>query len=207
MGETFTDPNLRRAAWTGCALSAFQQLSGINAIIFYSSKLFEDTSLGANQATALIMTVNCLAVVGAVPQVNFLGRKTLMFVWYLLCSIFLFIMGFSVIKSASTIELIMCLGFVASFEFGPGPITWMYMSEIMNDQGVSMATVINWGLVLIVGSTTTIMANNLGGYMFILFGVFSTCATLFTFFCMKETKGLSEAEVARLYRADRDMLD
>lgn len=39
--DTFCDPNIRMAAWVGCALSIFQQLSGINAIMFYSSKIFQ----------------------------------------------------------------------------------------------------------------------------------------------------------------------
>lgn len=41
--DTFCDPNIRMAAWVGCALSIFQQLSGINAIMFYSSKIFQQT--------------------------------------------------------------------------------------------------------------------------------------------------------------------
>lgn len=41
MYDSFFDPQIRRAAWIGCAISCFQQLSGINAIIFYSSAIFD----------------------------------------------------------------------------------------------------------------------------------------------------------------------
>lgn len=53
-GDTFCNPVIRRAAWVGCTLSVIQQLTGINAIMFYSSAIFANTPLGANQASALI---------------------------------------------------------------------------------------------------------------------------------------------------------
>lgn len=46
--DTFCNPAIRRAAWVGCSLSVIQQLTGINAIMFYSSSIFAGTGLGAN---------------------------------------------------------------------------------------------------------------------------------------------------------------
>ena len=97
----------------------------------------------------------------------------------------------------------MCLGFVVCFEFGPGPVVWMYMSEIMNDTGVSMGVFINWFLTLLVGLGSPSLSILLGGgNIFILFGGFQLVAAIFIFFFMKETKGLSEAKVQALYRND-----
>jgi len=48
MKATFLDPSIRKSAYVACTISAFQQLCGINAIIFYANTVFSDTSLGAN---------------------------------------------------------------------------------------------------------------------------------------------------------------
>jgi hypothetical protein len=64
----------------------------------------------------------------------------------------------------------MCCMFVTFFEFGPGPIVWVYMSEIMNDKGVSIGTVINLTLTLVIGIVSPIMINSVGGWAFIIFG-------------------------------------
>lgn len=94
----------------------------------------------------------------------------------------------------------MTLLFVMAFEFGPGPIVWLYMSEVMNDKGVSMGTLLNWTLTLIVGSVTPTLFNAIGsGGTFIMFGVFSGIATIFVLLFMKETKGLTEEQVKKLY--------
>jgi len=97
--------------------------------------------------------------------------------------------------------LIMTMLFVASFEFGPGPITWLYNGEILEENAISVAVFLNWLFVMIVGLLTPSLMNSwLGsGATFIMFGVFNMLAVLFLFFFMKETKGLSDAEVRRLY--------
>jgi len=89
------------------------------------------------------------------------------------------------------ISLVMCCGFIATFEMGPGPVTWLYMPEIANSQAISMATGINWTLTCIVGLITPVMVNGIDGWAFIIFGVCSGIAGVFCVLVMKETKGLS----------------
>jgi len=87
----------------------------------------------------------------------------------------------------------MTMLFVCAFEFAPGPIVWLYMGEILNDKGISVAVFLNWTFTLIVGLfTPTIMKSMGNGPTFIMFGCFNICAALFIFFFMKETKGLSD---------------
>jgi hypothetical protein len=178
LSQTFCDPVTRRAAWVGCALSAFQQLSGINMIIFFSSQIFSggggsSEGLSPNQATALVMGVNFLATVVASGFLNIFGRKTLNLSMTAACTVFLIGEGVAADESINTLQLVMCLGFVVCFEFGPGPVVWMYMSEIMNDTGVSMGVFINWFLTLLVGLGSPSLSNLLGGgNIFILFGGF-----------------------------------
>jgi len=208
--DTFCDPNIRRAAWVGCALSIFQQLSGINAIIFYSSTIFASTgsTLAPNTQTALVMAVNCAAVVGSSFMLNFAGRKSLMFLWTAMCGVFLFVQGAATISGWGTIELVMTMAFVAAFEFAPGPIVWLYMGEILNDKGISVAVFLNWLFTLVIGLITPFLLKPsvLGGGTFIMFGVFNILSCIFIALFMKETKGLSDEQVKYLYRKDRDVI-
>ncbi len=100
--ETFCDPTIRRAAWMGCFLASFQQLTGINAFMFYSSTIFSsgDGSTGgipANQSTALIGAVNCGAVVVAVFLLKHFGRKSILLYSTLACTVFLVVQGVATI--------------------------------------------------------------------------------------------------------------
>jgi MFS family permease len=123
------------------------------------------------------------------------------------CTVFIFLVGFFAFGGNNSAELIFTLAYVASFEFGPGPVVWMYMSEIMNDKGVSIGTLLNWTFTLIIGLITPLMFKVLGSaWPFLVFGILCGLGTLFVALFMKETKGLSDAEVKKLYRTDRDVI-
>jgi len=64
-----------KASYVACAISAFQQLCGINAIIFYAATIFTNTSLGANQANALLMGINLAGACSSYPLLIFFGRR------------------------------------------------------------------------------------------------------------------------------------
>lgn len=94
------------------------------------------------------------------------------------------------------------MGFVASFEFAPGPILWLYLSEILDDKSTSVAVFINWTFCLIIGLITPTLLNSLKGYTFMVFGVCNILSVVTIFFFMKETRGLSDEQVKNLYRKD-----
>lgn len=86
----------------------------------------------------------------------------------------------------------MTILFVIAFEFGPGPVVWIYMSEIMNERGVSIATVLSWTFTLLIGLVVPVLMASIEGYTFIVFGCLSALSTKFVYLYMKETLGLSE---------------
>ena len=51
----------------------------------------------------------------------------------------------------------MVIAFVCAFEFGPGPIVWLYISEVSNDKAASVATFINWVFTLIISILSSYM--------------------------------------------------
>ena len=118
-----------------CSLSVFQQLSGINAIMFYSTTIFGDSTTGLtpNDQAAIVNAVNCIAVIPSTLMLNKAGRKTLRLVWTLMGGLFTLLVGISTASSWAKIKLVCTMLFVAAFEFGPGPIVWLYNGEICTD--------------------------------------------------------------------------
>jgi len=93
--------------------------------------------------------------------------------------------------------------FIALFEFSSGPITWLYMAEIMQDKGSSIATVMNWLINLIISAITPPLIDAIGedkiGYIFITVGLLTVLGSLFIAIFMKETKGKTKAEIEQLF--------
>lgn len=84
------------------------------------------------------------------------------------------------------------VAFIFGFEFGPGPIVWLYLSEICNDQATSVNTVVNWAWTLVISVGTPPLVTALEGYVWLLFGITCTLGFFFVVFVMKETKGLTK---------------
>ena len=104
-------------------------------------------------------------------------------------------------QSAQTLCIIFILLFVILFEFSLGPIPWVYMAEIMTDKGLSIAILLNWLFTLLIAIVTPFV---ISGELFIVFGAMCAVCACFCLFIMKETKGLTEAEVACLYATGPD---
>lgn len=100
-------------------------------------------------------------------------------------------------------ELVFTILFVVVFEFGPGPIVWLYNAEICNETANSVSVTINWTMVVIVSLITPVLFDNLNGYTFLVFAAPSAVSVIYIYFMMKETKGLSDWQIARLYRSDK----
>mmetsp|Transcript_115680 Transcript_115680/g.160524 ORF Transcript_115680/g.160524 Transcript_115680/m.160524 type:complete len:261 (+) Transcript_115680:822-1604(+) len=198
--ETFTSPLYKKAAYVAVLLGAFQQLCGINAIIFYSASIFEQS--GFTNPNLSVTIVNAANFISAVPPVfflNYVGRRTVMLVCCFFMTISLVFMGVATMNEWGTAELLFTILFVVLFEFSTGPITWLYIAEVTNDKGASAATFVLQFFTLLFGLITLYLFDGLGGWTFIIFGIFAGIETLFLFFVVKETKGLSEVQVAKLY--------
>jgi len=96
-------------------------------------------------------------------------------------------------------KLLFSVFFIFAFEFGPGPIAWLYLSEICNDQATSVNTVVNWGWTLIVSLTTPILIKAIDGWIYFIFGITCVLGFIYLITVMKETLGLSKEECKNLY--------
>ena len=93
------------------------------------------------------------------------------------------------------LTVVFCFG----FQCGPGPIVWLYLSEICNNSATSVNTVVNWGWMCYVSITTPIIANVLGGWMWLMFMCTSFIGLIYLYLVMKETRGLPKEQLKTLY--------
>ena len=95
MKECFTDPAYNRATFMGCLMMVFQQLSGINVLIFYSSTIFENVGKSGAVGAAIVNGANLVsALIGSV-MLGLYGRKTLLVFWSFWMAILMIGMGFA----------------------------------------------------------------------------------------------------------------
>jgi len=161
--EAFTEKRIRGSAWVGFWMATFQQLTGINAVLFYSAQLFGSTDgsgLTPNQASVVINWSNFVATIGGTILLGYLGRKTLMIGSQLFCiigSLGMFL--FTQVYPSQSMSMVLTVTFIFAFEFGPGPIVWLYISEICNDSATSVNTVVNWLWTLAMSISTLFIFN------------------------------------------------
>lgn len=186
--------------------------------MFYSNTLF--SSLGSpDLVTFLIGSVNFLSVFGGLFLLFRYGRKSIMVTFNLGMAIVLFLVGFVSLKQSNWKDddgsnpytvpsVLLVLVFIAFFEFSSGPITWLYMSEIMQDKTQSIATVLNWLVNLVISLVTPSLISSIGkdniGYIFMSVGVLTLVGAIFMYFFMIETKGLSPQEIEEKFAGKED---
>jgi sugar porter (SP) family MFS transporter len=201
-------PKYRMAFIVGCSLALFQQLTGINAVIFYSNNIFTkgsdpgyDTEQAARLGTVIVGVVNWAAAMTSIPLLARFGRKTLLIMGQIVMGISLIVLGLLALFTSTTTGIIVfTLVFVAFFEFSIGPILWLYAAEIMTESGMAAASLITWIITIIFGLFTSALFDLLRPYgMYFTFAGVDILGLVFIIFLIKETKGKSKAEIENLY--------
>ncbi len=180
-------------------LALFNQLSGINAIIYFAPRVFEMAGLGKNAAflsSAGIGIINFLFTVLGWYLIDRYGRRTLMYmgsVGYII-SLTLMALAFAgVINGGITIFVFM---FIAAHAIGQGSVIWVFLSEIFPNSvraaGTSFGCLTHWLFAALISQTFTWFANHIGGsYIFGFFAVMMVLQLLYVWKMMPETKGVS----------------
>lgn len=165
--------------------------------MFYSTKIFSTTGFDANTGTALVGIVNLLSTLCSTFLLIKYGRKSLLWVFSFANTAVLVGLGmlyrYGNPDDVGIVEIVLVLLFVAFFEFSIGPITWIYMSEVMTEKGVSIGTLFNWIFCLIMALITPTLIDAITGWLFVIFGILCCICGFFVIFFLKETKGLTNA--------------
>uniref|UniRef100_A0A914IBK7 Major facilitator superfamily (MFS) profile domain-containing protein n=1 Tax=Globodera rostochiensis TaxID=31243 RepID=A0A914IBK7_GLORO len=184
-----------------------QQLSGINAAMFYSTKIFKDAGLKEqwpNYATILMGAINVLMTVVSVYMVERVGRRNLQLIGLSGMCVTTAMIAISMLLSKSVswfsfMSIIFVLLFVISFATGPGSIPWFFVNEVFpaNALGnaISVAVVTNWGTNALVGLGFPFLQDLLNLYSFFVFTVMLVLFTVFAFKFLPETKNKPLEEI------------
>nr|XP_028599656.1 solute carrier family 2, facilitated glucose transporter member 3-like [Podarcis muralis] len=212
--ELFRSPSYRQAIIIAIVLQLSQQLSGINAVFYYSTEVFEDAGVKqAVYATIGAGVVNTIFTVVSLFLVERAGRRTLhliglggMAICAVLMTISLALKG--IVSWIGYVSVVATLAFVALFEIGPGPIPWFIVSELFSQgprpAAVAVAGLSNWTSNFLVGMLFPILKNVLKHYVFLIFVGFLIFFFIFTFFKVPETKGRTFEEISSGFERRRE---
>ena len=202
-------PWIRPALIVGVGLAIFQQITGINTVIYYAPTILEKVGFsagGAIAATALgVGAVNVGFTILAVYIVDRVGRRPLLLIGLIGMIVSLGLLGvvFSLGATSGAAGLLatVCLAlYIASFAISLGPIFWLMISEIyplnMRGSAMSIAALCNWGSNFIVALIFPVLLATFGGAgSFWLFAALGIVAWIFVYFMVPETKGRTLEEI------------
>ncbi|XP_044475226.1 sugar transporter ERD6-like 6 [Mangifera indica] len=201
----------------GIGLLVLQQLSGVNAVIFYSSTIFESAGItSSNVATLGIGAIQVIATAVATWLVDKAGRRLLLIISSSGMAVSLLIVAASFYAKDfvsddsgiySILGIFAVVGVVAMiifFSLGMGPIPWLIMSEILpvNIKGLagSVATLCNWLCAWVVTMTANLLLTWSSGGTFTLYMIISALTVAFVAILVPETKGKALEEIQRSIR-------
>jgi sugar porter (SP) family MFS transporter len=183
----------------------FNQLSGINAIIYYAPRIFEMTGLGKDSAllsSAGIGLVNLIFTMVGLNLIDRAGRRKLMLIgsFGLILTLGLVAQAFYT-DSFNGIFVPICLFvYIAFFAMSQGAVIWVFISEVFPNRvrakGQALGSFTHWILAAIIAFTFPYVASTLGGgNTFMIFTIMMVLQLLFVWKMMPETKGTSLEEV------------
>ena len=208
--ELFKSKATMRAFTIIISLAFFFQMTGINAILFYSTKIFIEAGVQLDPQICTII-IGCAQILGtlfATAFVDRLGRK-----FILMCSMVLMFASligigvfFSVKDGGSSVENLGWLPvtslsvFIIAFSGGMGPMFYVLLGELFSNDAKDVVApigqVLNFALTFVIGLVFPFLTEAIGtGTTFYAFAGFAVCAFLFTVFLIPETKGKSLHEI------------
>ncbi|XP_042901268.1 solute carrier family 2, facilitated glucose transporter member 1 isoform X1 [Parasteatoda tepidariorum] len=210
--EMYTNPILRKPLIIAVVVMLSQQLSGINAVIFYSTEIFRNAGLttqAAINATLGMGSVNVVMTLVSMILVERAGRKTLHLTGLAGMMIITLLLTISLALTPraawlSYVSVICIIGFIVMFACGPGSIPWFLVAEIFG-QGArplatSIAVSVNWMANFIVGLGFLPIVSSIGEYTFLIFSALLAMFWLFTYNQVPETKGRTVEEITAEFR-------
>ncbi|MBP0902639.1 sugar porter family MFS transporter [Mariniflexile gromovii] len=187
-------------------IAFFNQLSGINALLYYAPRIL--TEAGLAESSALLSSIgvgvtNLLFTLLGIFLIDRLGRKQLMYI----CS-FGYIISLSLVSAAfffswegSSMPIFLFM-FIAAHAIGQGTVIWVFISEIfpnhLRGSGQSFGSSVHWVLAAVVPSLVPVLFSTIGaGMVFLFFAIMMGFQLLFVIFMMPETKGIPLEELSK----------
>lgn len=187
-------------------LAFFNQLSGINFILYYAPEILEMAGLGAKESlfnSILIGVTNLIFTLIGMRLIDVLGRKQLMLIGSLGYILSLTMVAFAFYSQLGSVVLLLSIMlFIASHAIGQGAVIWVFISEIFPNSvranGQAFGTGIHWifaALITLVGPIVIDIYKENPWPIFAFFAFMMLLQLVFVLFMMPETKGLSLEEI------------
>lgn len=193
----------------GILLAVFQQVTGINAILYYAPVIFNQTGIGNNDSllyTIIIGVVNVVSTFIAIGLVDKVGRKRFLLIGSVLMGVSLLTVAlcFYLQFFAYYIILVAVLVYVASFGCTLGAVTWVYLSEIFPNRiralAMSLSTFALWVADFIISYSFPIMTMHMSTAVTLgIYAFFCVVAFIYMVINIPETKGKSLEEIETLF--------
>tara|TARA_Y100000389_G_scaffold28347_1_gene24288 strand:+ start:6753 stop:8081 length:1329 start_codon:yes stop_codon:yes gene_type:complete len=204
--ESIFDKKYRFPLKLAFLVAFFNQLSGINAFLYYAPRIFEEGGLG--ESTSLLSSIgigvtNLIFTFIGISLIDKLGRKSLMYYgsFGYIISLSLVACAFFFNWGGLLIPVFLFL-FIASHAIGQGAIIWVYISEIfpnhLRNSGQSFGVSVHWVLAAIIPSFVPLLFASIGpGVVFSIFAIFMVFQLIFVHYMMPETRGISLEELSK----------
>jgi sugar porter (SP) family MFS transporter len=205
-------PDVRKLVALGVLLAVFQQITGINTVIYYAPTLLHQAGFG-NAASLLanvgIGAVNVGMTVVAIWLIDKVGRRVLLLSGTVGMAMALFVLaatfalgGNTLGHTASIVAVVSLVVYTGSFAIGLGPVFWLLISEIyparIRGKSMSIASMANWGANFVVAVTFLTLLNAISNARtFFLMGTLSLAAVAYFWRKVPETKGLTLEDIER----------
>ena len=219
----------RRPLMVGLGLAIFQQVTGINAIIYYADQIFGAAGFATEASRTTVTTwaiggVNVLSTLIAIAFIDRLGRRKLLLTGLIGMAVSLIVVGgafqfiaapvaaaASVAKSsagqsaAGLVTLVGLVAFIISFAFSLGPVVWTVINEIfpgrIRGRAVAVCTAVNWAAAFLVSQFFLTLVGGIGSSAtFWLFAAFSVAGWVWVYVYVPETKGLSLEQIQGIWK-------
>lgn len=202
-------PGIKMAVFIGVALAVLQQFTGIDAIIYYGPRIFEEAGFELSEALGgqvIIGLINVVFTVIAIFTIDIFGRKRLLIAGTtgMLFSLILIGILFATGSAGGMLLLSLILVFIACFAFSLGPVVWVILSEIyptkIRGRAMSIATIAVWIGTSIIGQLIPLSLDNLGpDITFWIFAFFCLPTIYIGWKLLPETKGRTLEEIERYW--------
>ena len=191
-------------------VASFNQLAGINALIYYTADIFK--MAGAERTSALLQSVtigltNLIFTMIAMTVIDRFGRKQLLLIGAVGLAACLGLTAWAFHTGVGgRLVLFSLLGYIAFFAFSQGAVIWVYISEIFPNRvrarGQALGSFTHWFWAAVVSWTFPIIADRSGATAFAFFAVMMLLQFVLVWRFLPETKGVSLEEIQRTLAID-----
>ena len=209
--EPFFTKKYSKPILLAVAIAMFNQLSGINAIMYYAPHIFRMTGAGAESSllqTVAIGGINLVVTMTDLAAIDHFGRKKLMLlgsIGYIISlsviAISFYTYGKDFTETGGWILLLSLMVFIASHAFGQGAVIWVFLGEIFPNRvrarGQALGSFTHWIMAALISWTFPLFAEVSGGHTFTFYAICMVGQLFWVLKMMPETKGITLEDIQK----------